>query len=677
MIMQKAAFTIILAGVFLTAHSVDVTVDCGEVQNDVATFWNCVGMSVASDGCERLLEPDWKQHFALLGSVPHSGQTYCRMHHLLSLVDGTDLQGENPEYDWTLLDSLFSIFHASGLTPFLELMGSPGGQFPPENYVDPAQNEAWRKLVKALAEHYITVYGLEAVQEWYFEVWNEVGTGFWPIDPIFYTRFYDYSVAGIKEADSSLRVGGPASKEEWEIFFNHIVHGENYVTGEIGTPIDFISVHLKDWDSPLTLTELAYHDSLARTWPSLADKPFFNDEADPNIGFSSAKYFRPLPEYAAFVANQVIQKQLRIIDSAGINYPILSNDNGFIGGWGWRTQFVRFGYPMPDRFNHHIKADSFTYVKKPVHTVMVLLSLLGNKQIAVNRLSETTWDKGVLASMRDDNHVAVLFSNRKAGADEIELTINNVPFIDAALVHYRIDSTHTNPFSIWQSDSIPPVDILDSLRKECELSYLQPVEHVTVSNGSFIHAFSMPENAVSLVVLTARPAEQPAEIGNIRVSEFNGVYGPEYLVQWDGLDSRKILTYEVMYSETESGSYERVNDADILSTAFVHPGASEQGYYTVRAVDYWGRRSYGTGAIRSNVHSTGPLLSKNSGKTCVIQSGAHSGRVQLDRGIQGFCIFDVKGRAVFEYRRDAVDAPVEVPVDMAKLGQGIHIVRYK
>ncbi|MBD3321476.1 MAG: hypothetical protein GF350_10325, partial [Chitinivibrionales bacterium] len=347
--------------------AVDVTVDCGNEISDLDKFWNAVGMVVGGVDDQatimRLFDPDWRVHFALLGSVPHNGQKYCRMHWLLTLVEGTDLTGDNPVYDFSKLDSLFDLYYASGLTPFLELMGNPGGEFPPENYIIPTQNEAWRKLVKALAEHYIDKYGLAAVQDWYFEVWNEVGTGFWPTDAMFYARFYDYTVAGIKEADSSLRVGGPASKEEWEVFFNHIVNEENYVTGDTGTPIDFISVHLKAWASELTELELQYHDSLERTWPSLADKPFFNDEADPAIGFKSSKYFRPIPEYAAFVANQIINKKIRIIDSAGINYPVLSNDNGFMGPAMWRTQFTKFGYPIPGKFNFNVEADSFTFVK--------------------------------------------------------------------------------------------------------------------------------------------------------------------------------------------------------------------------------------------------------------------------------------------------------------------------
>ena len=62
------------------------------------------------------------------------------------------------------------------------------------------------------------------------------------------------------------------------------------------------------------------------------------------------------------------------------NYGLLSNDNGFMGDWYRRTHFARFIVNNDDQLS---PSENFYLVKKPVYSVMGLLTLLGKERYSV------------------------------------------------------------------------------------------------------------------------------------------------------------------------------------------------------------------------------------------------------------------------------------------------------
>ena len=69
-----------------------------------------------------------------------------------------------------------------------------------------------------------------------------------------FCKLYDYTVAGIEDVFPDARIGGPAttgpmpgskSAEYLDVFLNHCRNGRNYVTGETGTRLDFVTFHTK------------------------------------------------------------------------------------------------------------------------------------------------------------------------------------------------------------------------------------------------------------------------------------------------------------------------------------------------------------------------------------------------------------------------------------------------
>ena len=174
-------------------------------------------------------------------------------------VVSLDAAGE-PVYNFTNIDVLWDAHVRNGVAPLVELSFMPlalancssaarpsslpacvpngwvrrGVPFPPRRWDD------WRDLVAATAAHAVDRYGLEEVQTWHWEVWNEL----WGVPGASetalgnYTRtFYAVSAEAIKGVDATLQVGGPASAGAVVLpaFIEEVE--------ALGLPLDFVSSH--------------------------------------------------------------------------------------------------------------------------------------------------------------------------------------------------------------------------------------------------------------------------------------------------------------------------------------------------------------------------------------------------------------------------------------------------
>ncbi len=202
---------------------------------------------------------------------------YIRAHHLFTSGDGQaklkwsstnvfslDAQGK-PVYDFTILDQIFDEYHRAGVRPMVELgfmpkdLASGTGpyelpypdtikgsvQTPPKDYA------MWGELVRRVTEHFVERYGKAEVTTWYFEVWNEPDISYWKGTPADYLKLYDYSVAGVRKALPTAKVGGPAVTGPGSPkavfltnFLNHCANDKSAATGG-PIPLDFITFHPK------------------------------------------------------------------------------------------------------------------------------------------------------------------------------------------------------------------------------------------------------------------------------------------------------------------------------------------------------------------------------------------------------------------------------------------------
>jgi|EP01043_Picozoa_sp_COSAG02_P015753 hypothetical protein len=157
-------------------------------------FWHSCGW------CPPDPHPDFPSYFAredlaqnhlVIGSVPHKGIKYVRIHYLFDLIKllPTDTPAEavpngsgyrfssvaghmaGVGLNFTALDKAMDQLSAAGLYPGFEIMGNPGNS---KNRTDRlftdfsnhTQILGWKALVHTVAARYIERYGAETVRQW-------------------------------------------------------------------------------------------------------------------------------------------------------------------------------------------------------------------------------------------------------------------------------------------------------------------------------------------------------------------------------------------------------------------------------------------------------------------------------------------------------------------------------
>ena len=154
-----------------------------------------------------------------------------------------------PLYNFSYVDQIYDGLLANGVRPFVEISFMPrklasrktvqGFSYHP--FVAPPRDYArWDALITNFAAHLIARYGIDEVAQWYFEVWNEPNLDFWsgvPAQATYWT-LYDHTARALKQVNSRLRVGGPATAQAaWvSALIRH--------TSDAQVPLDFVSTHV-------------------------------------------------------------------------------------------------------------------------------------------------------------------------------------------------------------------------------------------------------------------------------------------------------------------------------------------------------------------------------------------------------------------------------------------------
>ena len=589
-----------------TSIETRLNVNCAKEVGKLKHFWATTG------GVGSSLDIDERQQLLYLSSIPNEGTEYIRTLGLLSAIKVKDFETESPQYDWSRFDDTLDFLVKNSLKPFLNINGVPEGLGKPgeDKSIKSLSPDVWRRLSRDIALHCIERYGRDDVRSWYFESWNEpdgYGEDLW--------NYYDACSEGLKEADEQIKFGGPDTfrtlHQTFTDFLAHCDTGKNYVTGEKGVRLDFISVHekgvkrsgvvtdanpvVKEW----TDREVAIMEYIRSNHPRFAKTLYVNDECDPKGGYFQPYLWQAGPYYPAIVCKYVDFHLRRIINGLGADTLITVYD-AFIGGWEKRTKTVKFA----DERGSDL-------IKKPIYNGMVMLSLLGDKQCAVQSPNLFT-DAGAIATKRDNGQVAVLVYNcnevgtrerhddaiwvlEKYGTARVKLQLEGLPFKEAMLVHYRIDKDHANPYEVWKgigSPAQPTAEQLAKMRAVQELAALDKPRDVKMSEGKLALDFELPMPGISLILLNPKPANAPGKVTGLRTERYVGMEGrEEVMLLWKDIGSNMLLTYEALYSDSPTGPFRRINDGDLLCMAFLHvkDDAGSKGYYKVRAVDYWGR----------------------------------------------------------------------------------------
>jgi xylan 1,4-beta-xylosidase len=322
-------------------------------------------------------------------------------------------------------------------------------------------------------------------------------------------------------------------------FFEHVVRGKNFATGEVGTPTDFVSFHAKGSPSyvdangrPIPQGQAAttpghvrmgisnqlrvVNDGfrLVASFPELKNKPIIIGESDPDgcAACAATVYpqngYRHTEQFASYTA-AVFARKLDLAERHGVNLEgAITWAFEFEGEpiWGgYRVMATRGGINVP-AFNAFRMMGKMT--GKRIESVSDGAIPLDDLMRQGARSGKS--DVSSIASL-DGNKLSVMvwhyYDDYVAGPDaEVSVEVKGLPAAAqrVQMVHYRVDNTHSNAFTAWQkmgSPKEPSAEQYTQLLKAGQLE-TDTAPAVSVANGSATLKMTLPRQAVSLVVLS-------------------------------------------------------------------------------------------------------------------------------------------------------------------------------
>ena len=529
---------------------VTMRVDASHTKGALKPIWRFFG----ADEPNYATMKDGRKLIGELGELRPEA-VYFRAHNLLNTGDGTpafkwgstniyteDAQGR-PVYNWTGVDRIFDTYRARGVRPYAQLgfmpealsiqpepyqhawrpgfrydLISTGWAYPPKDYVK------WAELVYQWVKHCVERYGRADVEQWYWEVWNEAnGPSYWHGSPAEFYQLHDYAVDAVRRALPTARVGGPdvagAGGKFMEGFLQHVAHEKNYATGATGTPVDFLSFHAKG--SPVfadghvrmgIASQLRTIDTgfaMIAAVPELKDKPIVIGESDPE-GCAACQGpqngYRNGTMYSSYTAAVFARKHL-LAEKHGVNLE---------GALTWAFEFEDQPY-FPG-----FRALGSNGLDLPVLNVFRMFSRMGGQRVEATSSAEVPLDQMMKNGVREQPDVAALASveGRKLCVMVWHYHDDDVPGPEAAveltatglgaasgpatLTHYRIDGQHSNAYAAWQrlgSPIAPNEKQYAELEQAGKLAQLAAPEPVHLENGTATLKFTLPRQAVSLLVM--------------------------------------------------------------------------------------------------------------------------------------------------------------------------------
>jgi xylan 1,4-beta-xylosidase len=484
---------------------------------------------------------------------------YFRTHSLLVTGDGTpalkwgstnayteDAQGK-PIYDWTIVDRIFDTYLARGVKPYAQIGFMPqalstkpdpyqhewrpgfpyneiytGWAYPPKDYAK------WAELVYQWVSHCVVRYGAKEVESWYWQVWNEANISYWKGTPEEFRKLHDYAIDAVRRALPTARVGGPDTAGDggkfMQDFLEHCLRGKNFATGQIGTPLDFLSFHAKG--SPTFVdghvrTGLAAQlktidTAFARfaSFPELKGKPIVIGESDPD-GCAACQgpqlAYRNTTMYSSYTAAAFARKHF-LAEKHGVNlegavtWAFEFEDQPYFAGFrvmasnGLTLPVFNVFRMMAKMSGRRLDAQSSgdpgveSIIKNGVHGANADVSALASLDAAHRQLAVLVWhyhDDDIPGATAD---VALILAGLPPEATAPKVT------------HYRVDATHSNAYTLWLalgSPVAPTKSQYAQLEAAAQLGQLDASPAtVTTDHGVATLKFPLPRQAVSLLVLS-------------------------------------------------------------------------------------------------------------------------------------------------------------------------------
>jgi len=525
--------------VVTTAFPVAIRVDAGAPRGGLAPIWRFFG----ADEPNYAYMKDGRRLLRELGQL-RPREVYFRTHNLLNTGDGApalkwgstnayteDAQGR-PVYDWTVVDRIFDAYLERGVRPYVQIGFMPralstkpdpyqhewrpglpygdvytGWAHPPRDY------SKWEELVYQWTRHCVERYGRTEVASWYWQTWNEANIGYWQGTLEEFLKLHDHAIAAVRRALPEARVGGPdmagSEAKFLRAFLEHCL--------EKRTPLDFVAFHAKGAPTYVDghvrmgiAAQLATIDrgfATIASFPGLKRTPIVIGESDPE-GCAACQgpqlAYRNGTMYSSYTAASFARKHDLALRH-GVNLE---------GALTWAFEFEDQPYFAGFR------ALATNGIPLPVLNVFRMFSRMGRERVAAESSSQVPLDTVLTEGVRAAPDVAALASREHGrvsvmawhyhdddvpGPDAaVELTLAGLPEAAAKLTHYRIDERHGNAYAAWKrmgSPIAPSRAQYDELQAASQLALLEAPRTVSVTAGTLAASFTLPRQAVSLVVI--------------------------------------------------------------------------------------------------------------------------------------------------------------------------------
>ena len=530
-----------------------INIDFSKNIGEMYPFWSFFGAdepnyAYMKDGKKLLSE------LSTMSPVP----VYFRAHNLLTSGHDTlnlkwgstnvyteDSNG-NPIYDWTIIDKIFDTYLQRGIKPLAQFSFMPealsikplpyehhwqpgmpydkvytGWTYPPKDY------KKWADLVYEWVKHSVARYGKTEVESWYWELWNEPNIGYWSGTVEEYCKLYDYTADAAKRALPTIKMGGPETTgPSWvkagdylKTFLNHCLSGTNYVTGKVGSPLDFISFHAKgspkivnghvQMNMGTQLRDISEGFKIVTSFPKYNNLPIIIGESDPEgcaacgMKTNPQNAYRNGTMYSSYTAASFARKYA-LADYFKAN---------LLGAVSWSFEFENqpYFYGFRDLATNGID--------KPVLNVFRMFGMMSGKRVEVKGNQNYNFtmvrdssvrgkkaDIDALAS-RDARSAAVMLwhyhdDDIMTENANIEVNLKGFTAKQVNFYHYRIDNENSNSYEVWKkigSPENPTNEQIAILEKAGQLTLLTSPSYVKTINGELKLNISLPRQGVSLL----------------------------------------------------------------------------------------------------------------------------------------------------------------------------------
>jgi len=492
--MYKSILLIALLSLFVIAESqqscsssstVQFTADIKNTTEWVHYWERCVGSGHALLG----MRDDWRS--ALKIAHDKLGFQQVRFHGIfdddLSVVQ-LDASG-NIVYSFYDIDQVYDYIVGIGMKPFVELSFMPelfasgnatifhykGNITPPKNYT------LWTDLIVNFVNHVIDRYGMEEIQTWHFEIWNEPNCGFWSSNQTEYFQLLKVTFDAVKSVSPTLSVGGPATcQSQW-------IPETLAFTQENGIQLDFISTHEYPTDiEPVQRNIMNQVVSKSRSIVGPDMQLFYTEYND---GLFSPQQLHDTTYASAFAI-------FNIIDVYGI--PDL------FSWWTFTDVFEEQGQQSVI-FNEGFGLQTIYNIPKPSFKAFEILHETGNLRAASTGSHPTV---GTLVTVSDYEIMVIIYNHNVPNApiqtENVCIVVNNVPSNARYAEIRRIDQDNSNPIALWQgmgSPTYPTQSQINQLYQASEFK-VQTIQYkrLTPSDIQFDNLSIPPQGVIAIKI---------------------------------------------------------------------------------------------------------------------------------------------------------------------------------